>query len=58
MLYDTPERRRTFKHIWFPNCANPTHKNQKILNFPNARQNDDEICTIQNDNIYLTNDVK
>ncbi len=35
-----------------------TAQKPKELEFSNARQNDYGICTIQNDNLYLTNNVK
>ncbi|OJV29296.1 MAG: hypothetical protein BGO32_07015 [Bacteroidetes bacterium 37-13] len=35
-LYDTPERHRTFKHIWFFQPHKSYTKNQKSLNFSNA----------------------
>ena len=38
-LYDTPELHRTFKHIWFFQPHKSYTKNQKSLNFFNARKN-------------------
>lgn len=35
-LCDTPERHRTFKHIWFFQPHKSDTKNQKSLNFSNA----------------------
>jgi len=37
------EADRTFKHIWFLPTRKAQTKNQKSLNFANARQN--KICT-------------
>ncbi len=53
-----PKTNHTFKHIWFPNRTNPTRKKPKELELSYARQNNYIICTIQNDNLYLTDDVK
>jgi hypothetical protein len=49
-----PKTHRTFKHIWFSNRTNPTLKNQKSLNFPNAQKKSDNNYAGQKD---LTNFV-
>jgi hypothetical protein len=49
-----PKTHRTFKHIRFSNRTNPTLKNQKSLNFPNAQKKSDNNYAGQKD---LTNFV-
>ncbi|MBC7640777.1 MAG: hypothetical protein H7174_00320 [Flavobacterium sp.] len=50
-----PKTNRTFKHIWFSDHTNPTHKNQKSLNFPTLEKIRQKDLTIGNNLLLLSN---